>query len=657
MNIVIKNYNGISDLNYNIIDNKINFLFAISGAGKSSIASALTDKNNDSHITVGKNISDLFVSVDDNTVIYSNFKVFNLNYLDNILINKRNGEDIYSILWGDGGEILQCKSDYYDAISDLTLVKEELVNAVTKICVLHESLKLSIKEKGKRFSKTSLINKMAENVSKVPAYRNTVNYNSTYLKWMKDGTSMASYTNGVCPFCSRKLTPGRKEKIDNLIIFDAKTYEKINSQNNIFIELGISMPDWVKKREIETFNNKLLKYMIIKPELEKLNTYIDIATSIQIQDINIVIEKPSKQLSELYPEIASAVNRFNDRIISIKKALGKLKKETQRVINSNIKIINEKMNLLGIPYKFVKKNIDEQNKTAEYYICHIADTDETIDRVDNLSFGERNLIGLLLFLLANKDAIGLIIDDPASSFDDYRRKVIFDMIYDLHENSSVLVLSHDTVFVKYAAFHKNAAEESKKPLSKLERKFLNETGNIDFMESYNESKIIPICIGDFGTIKNFVINRLIELPREINYQTAINLRLFYELENKSKNNEIIYGYLSAIIHKKNYSDIQSILRDKGKDEAYIVERISHDTGINYSLLSSDYSNFIDSFNYLDFEKITKCRETITTKSSKKRIIFDELSNIVHMNSAHSVCLNPYKYNYFSKYVKDYIDNN
>ena len=51
---------------------------------------------------------------------------------------------------------------------------------------------------------------------------------------------------------------------------------------------------------------------------------------------------------------------------------------------------------------------------------------------NNLSFGEKNIIGLILFLLANKDKEMLIIDDPASSFDEYRRKVIFDFIYSLH---------------------------------------------------------------------------------------------------------------------------------------------------------------------------------------------------------------------------------
>ena len=66
MNIKIENYNGIESLDYDLEEGKVNFLFGISGAGKSSIASALVDIDLDSHVTVGKTINDLNVKVDGN---------------------------------------------------------------------------------------------------------------------------------------------------------------------------------------------------------------------------------------------------------------------------------------------------------------------------------------------------------------------------------------------------------------------------------------------------------------------------------------------------------------------------------------------------------------------------------------------------------------
>ena len=80
-----------------------------------------------------------------------------------------------------------------------------------------------------------------------------------------------------------------------------------------------------------------------------------------------------------------------------------------------------------------------------------------------------------------------------------------------------------------------------------------------------------------------------------------------------------------------------------------------DTNIDFSPLCASYIVEIDNYEYLDFEKIVKCREEITNRSRKGKVIKDELSNIIHMNSSHAICLNPYKFNYFSKYVKDFID--
>lgn len=658
MNIKIENYNGIKSLNYDLEEGKINFLFGISGSGKSSIASALIDNELDSHVTVGKTINDLRVKVDDKDVSYDKFKMFNLDYMENILINKQNGYDIYTILFGDGGQIASCKANYETAISDLVAVKNDLVNAINYISTLVKELKLNTISNNTHFGAKSLNVIMEKNVAKIPNYRNAITYNSAQLKWMKDGTSMPSYANEVCPFCSRKMTKNRIDKIDKLIIFDSKSYEKINAQSEIFTLLGLNAPDWKKKREVKEFNKKLLKYYIIKPELEKFNSYIDIASSMEIQNINIVLEKPSKQLNELYPNIASAVTTFNGKILNVKQALGKLKAETQKVINKNSEIINEKMDLLGIPYKFIKQNIDEENKRAEYNICHILDTNKDTDRVRNLSFGEKNLIGLLLFLLANDDCPGLIIDDPASSFDEYRRKVIFDMIYDFHKNSTVLVLSHDHVFAKYAVFHRFDASElvrQKKSISELKRKFLNDTGKINFMESYDDSIIKDIKLDDFGNLSDFVSNRLSTLPKEINYQTAINLRILFEL--RKKKNQLVYAYLSAIIHKVDYAIIQAEIANKGKCEKDLVNIINNETGFSYSLLANDYLSKINEFNYLNFEKIVKCRELLNSRSKKDKVLKDELSNIIHMNSAHAICLNPYIFNYFSKYVKKYIDNN
>ncbi len=53
MKLEIKGYKNIQDLSYEFQDNKVNFLFGISGSGKSSIPEALTDTNPIDNLTFG----------------------------------------------------------------------------------------------------------------------------------------------------------------------------------------------------------------------------------------------------------------------------------------------------------------------------------------------------------------------------------------------------------------------------------------------------------------------------------------------------------------------------------------------------------------------------------------------------------------------------
>ena len=120
--------------------------------------------------------------------------------------------------------------------------------------------------------------------------------------------------------------------------------------------------------------------------------------------------------------------------------------------------------------------------------------------------------------------------------------------------------------------------------------------------------------------------------------------------------------ISVKLNEENSEEIDEIIM-LGKVLAHEVEEkdlvniINAETGLSYDLLAIDYLSKINDYNYLDFEKIVKCRELLNSRSKKDKVIKDELSNIIHMNSAYTICLNPYKFNYFSKYVKEYIDNN
>lgn len=657
MVIDIQNFNSIKTLHYEIVDSKINFLFGISGSGKSSIAYALTDSNKEKYQMVGKDAGMVKVEVNESDIKYTDNYIYNSKFMEDILINKQDGQDVYTILIGFGGKIAQCSQKYQDAISDLIKVKDELLNSIEKIIDLKSTLKIDYTKKGELKS-TCLIKKMAKSAEDTPHYKNISNYSLSEIKWVLEGTKMQSYQIGRCPFCSKKLSESRKKKIKALYSFDDKTFEKLKSKQSILDSIGLEMPEWNKPKQVSIFLSHLKVYIDILPELSNYYSYLDILNKKNFTEDTPQLTKPSLKLRRLFPKIYDPVMIFNEKAAEIKKTLGEFKLETKKVLDQNVELINHKLDLLGIPYIFEREQINSEEKTASFILKHKNDIRDEIDMSRNLSSGEKNLIGLLLFLLSHTNSGFLIIDDPASSFDEYRRKIIFDFIYEFHKKSTVLVLSHDHVFAKLATFHNKWAKDNlaqRKILPQLDIKFANETGKISFLENYTLPKIKEITSEDFGPISKFVIERVKDLGQEMNYIVALNLRLHYELEKTRGTRSIVYSYLSAILHKVPYETIIEKLKEKNKSEQDILNIIQKDTDMSFRPLSNEYINRIDCFNYCDFEKTIKKREELPI-SRENREIKEELNNIVHLNLAYATMLNPYKFNYFSKFIFNLISN-
>ena len=88
----------------------------------------------------------------------------------------------------------------------------------------------------------------------------------------------------------------------------------------------------------------------------------------------------------------------------------------------------------------------------------------------------------------------------------------------------------------------------------------------------------------------------------------------------------------------------------------MLKIISETFGLT-GILSNLDEHYKDQINYKimnNFEKIVFAREMCTGKGSKQ--IRDELSNIIHLNNSYLICLNPYKFNYYSKFVFNFINS-
>lgn len=658
MQITISNYNNIRNLDYEIEDSKINFLFGISGCGKSSIAKALTKKSSEDNIPYNtENIP--FVEVNQGSITFNEYEMFDLDYMKRVLIEKQDGTDIYHIMIGNNGELNALKEEYNKYIESLLMQRENIFNIKGKIDTLINDLKISY-TRSNDYRNGCIIKKITKNLDENKLnYLKSKNYSNKQVKWFSDGKNTDSYKNGKCPFCNKKLSDYRKSIIDKITIIDAKSFEKINAQNAIFNLLNIKEPNWMKKKEVDKFNKQIRMYYDLLPQFEILTQYINVASK-----TNIFLDKlekitVTKEMRILYPEIAKEMDNFNNKYSNIRKKLGKIKSETDKLLKKNRERINDYLNILGIPYEFFETNINDDQKNAEFIIRakNSKNTDMQKDRVNNLSYGERNLIGLIIFLISHKEDDFLIIDDPASSYDEYRRKVIFDMLYKCKgENTTMLVLSHDHIFAKYAIYHFEKSKEKRYDrLGTLEKLYYNQTGKIDYIETYNETIIKPIKKDNFDSMTNFIKERLKELPHEINYLVAINLRLYYEINKASRYHKEVYGYLSQILHRREKSEIIESLEKVNKTENDILSAIKDDLKIDYDVLDNEYKLGINIDSMTNFEKLIFARENCS-KNKLGKEIKNELNNIVHMNMAYAICLNPYEFNYFSKFVYNYLKN-
>lgn len=203
MKIKIENYNNIKQLNYEIIENKINFLFGISGSGKSSIANALSSDISEIHVPYGMEIQPT-ITVNDKEINYDDFRVFNVDYMNNILIEKSEKEAVYNIILGENNNIQELKDEYLDAIKCLLNVKDTVYANAGKIQKLTNDLKISYQKDGNSYHSTCLVGKMTNNISKEKyVYVKNKKMSSSQIKWYIDGKTLSNTKRGNVLFVTR----------------------------------------------------------------------------------------------------------------------------------------------------------------------------------------------------------------------------------------------------------------------------------------------------------------------------------------------------------------------------------------------------------------------------------------------------------------------
>lgn len=653
MEIKIKNYGGIGEMETEIEDEKINFIYGPSGSGKTSLVKIFTDTNPEENKKIGE--EEMIVNLSPDPREKVSVSIYNEKTVEQLLAEKAENEDFYKILFSEGesidnlrNEAIQMFSDISSKLPKMNQFIEDVDNLIRKI-----NGRKNLGKEG--FSKNSTISKL-ENESENENYKGNCKiikqYGEQYIHWIEEGIKIKEemYSKEKCPFCQRKLTTYRRNTIENILSINRENYKFLYESEEQLNKFGIELPKYEKISEIKKTKDALLKLVELRDEVYKIIKLVDIKDYGIMKTNDYVEIKCSKQFKKMFPDIYDVITKLNQDMQQIRIKISRINRQTTSVINKNLEKINSYLSKLSIPYKFCPQKFNSSSRTASFILKHIKDSSNE-DRRNFLSHGEKNIIALLLYIYSQKSDI-IIVDDPASSADENKRRIILELIEEKHKNETIIILSHDQVFIKYAVLSKY---DSKKSNQKI--------GIIGCMENINSKCYIkPIYKSSFDALEN-QIGEFIKSEQSMPYyRMIINARLLAEI--KCRNNRKVYGYLSAILHGETRESLYHLLEisplfssgTAKEREEEVLKVVEKKIGISLPSIPGNCQEGFDYKNLTSFEKAIYLREekTKSRKKGKKSEFEKELDDIVHMNNSYCISLNPYQYSTFSPHVHNEI---
>lgn len=626
MHIEINGYRNLENFSYKIQKNKLNYLFGVSGSGKSSIGMALLGENVEYNkkvdfkdnigITINgkKTETDLVMIFDNNSV--------------NRYISEDKDENVFNIIIDEDNDLLRAQEDFDKYMIRFKNVIDGYAEKFNELESLTKTLGGSLTTSNK-FRSSAKILKLENDFKKNKSTKIVRDLNiigSNKLDWIVRGVEFMP--SNICPFCDKKMSKPKVIRVNAYAQYDIKNLNLVRkaSQSNSVKE--IKEPTYTTKG-IEKLKEDILSASIAVKEFIRLKNLVNnIDDEINVGKLsNFDVEK---DLFIFFPEMKKVVVSINNNIDNINKKTEMLNDKTKYVLRQRLAGLSKSIELLGIPYQI--DIIYKKNKIKSYKLVHKDDSSK-VDRSHSLSNGEKNIIAFLIYVLdvmKNGEDKICIIDDPISSYDEHRRKIIYDYIKEKLRSKTVLILSHDNVFARIAA------SDSRSKLN----------GGIHYFENYKNSiELIEITLMDFNKFDDFLVERVNQVDDY--YQKIINVRMLYEGKGASP----VYGYLSKILHFKNKTTIDEWLLKKSKSEEEILSQIKETHNIILPNYVSIDPKAIDTTNYSLIEKAGLVREFLP----KTHINRNELNHIMHVEDRLNICLNPHKFNFCSEDTRKVIE--
>lgn len=685
MKIEIKDCNNIKNGIISFNEGRLNIKYGSNGVGKSTISKSIyAFLKNDEKI-----IKELRPYDND----YSTPYLSGIDSINSIAVYDEQFVNQY-VLLQEGNELVKNSFEIFIKTNDYDEKINEIENLLTEVKKgfethqelqdLMNALQQFIDDFGKNksgYSSAGVLGKtlgLGNKISNVPksleGYSTFIksDNNIDWLKWQSEGLAFIKDIDS-CPFCLSSIKE-KRDIIEELNeIYKSKDIKKLTEVLNMFdiIKPYFENETNAKVDEIEHnstgMKQEQINYLIeIKNQVQNLldafvkllnlnfnslknvDNISDLINSYKI-DIALYNHLNSGLMAHIIDDFNSALDVVISKASELQSRIASQKNKTKMVIEKYKTDINNFLAFAG--YKYQVDFIDDYN-TSKLILTYKNATDYNRITTNNLSYGERNALALVMFLYSaikeNPDLI--ILDDPVSSFDDNKKYAIMNMLFhgkDNLQNKSVLVLTHDFNIVIDIIYN--------------------------FHHSINPSPVASFLCNKNGElaekeIKKENIKSIIDIQNEIissnnidNINKLIYLRRCLELDDK---NNCAYELVSNLFHKREKPIIKNGSEtDKEMTSQEIEKGISiiKDNGIDF-----DYQKELKKV--LDFDTMLKLYNKSGSNYEKLqifRIMYDgEIDDAVfkkyldetyHIENDYLFQLNPTEYETIPQYIVDMCD--
>ena len=482
MKINIKDLGIITEGEIEIEKNNINIYYGINGTGKSTIANGIEGYVRNTSLSklkkYGSN-NEPYVNIDEDT---NSVIVFNQDYVNTYLFKDDIANNSFEIMINTD-EYQSGKKRIVDLFAELTtsINSDNIIKLSDDIKLLNSNIPIKkntsdgkcVLSGSTKFSKArnipdlnSILKKGALNY--IPLLKSDDNHK--WLSWFDTGKKFIDDRN-KCPFCNSDLPADIDDTFDNI----DNSVKSTTLKQNVEIKKIIS----ANEKYMSEFNKTLLTNIINSSKLltdEELTNLYELVNNFNIEQaklqnlisLNVTKIKQKHENNELVDflrENIISVSFINDLSIEFKEDVEKINDVVNKIIlnsddinkvatdfaaklNSLIEnkeeYINDFLKIAGIPY-YIK--IIPINDTKFKTILKPINSEDDVSE-NNLSFGEKNAISLMLFSLeANENNDVIILDDPVSSFDNNKKFAILYYIFTkecaVFENKTVILFTHD----------------------------------------------------------------------------------------------------------------------------------------------------------------------------------------------------------------------